>query len=525
MKIHIVKQGDTLYELSQKYGVPLDKLIEANPQLSNPDVLSVGDKVKIPTTATPPEGDLFHKHTVKQGDTLWKLSKAWGIQLKDMIEANPQLKNPDALKIGDVVNIPKKAVTPPAAVSPETMAPGAADKTVPGSKTYTGPIEKPETAPVIPVPVQEPVTMPAPAPVPEPAPPIVPIQETIHTETQNLFVQIQVPEQEVISYYQPMPEPPKTYCPPPEPPKEYCGCEPVMPCEKSYGYPGITENPNYYDCPPAYPLYESAPVTPYVPGYGQPSAVMPEMQVPYCYPEQGYAASEAAAPAYPGMVAGYSADQLPAAYQPYPEHPIAMPPQYMMQPPLPWPTCGCGGYSGVQPYAYGGYETPVYGMHGITGISGMQGVQGVPGMHGTPAYGASPVYTGEAAYPPGGMSYTQPYTMPQVPGTDYMSTMAATIPPVPQYPANQDWAAFDRNPADSQLTADTINERAAVNTSNSSIEAETKNAEQGQNGKAKAKVKTSALQSRENKAGGPSKQKSANRKEGTKKRKNPWISN
>ncbi|WP_025700204.1 LysM peptidoglycan-binding domain-containing protein, partial [Paenibacillus forsythiae] len=230
MKIHIVKQGDTLYELSKKYGVPLDKVIEANPQIANPDVLAIGDKVKIPSVPVPvPDGgELYHKHTVKQGDTLWKLSKAWGIQLKDIIGANPQLKNPDVLKIGDIVNIPKKATVPSAhpaqpvqpaqPIQQEHATTSVSDKTTPGGKAYTGPIEKAkETAPVVPAPAP----VPEPAPIPAPAPPV---QETVHTETQSLFVQISVPAQEAAPL-PPAPEPPKEYCIP-EPPKNYCGCEP-----------------------------------------------------------------------------------------------------------------------------------------------------------------------------------------------------------------------------------------------------------------------------------------------------------
>lgn len=50
MKIHMVKKGETLYQLSQKYQVDLNKLIEINPQIENPDVLDVGMKVKVPST-------------------------------------------------------------------------------------------------------------------------------------------------------------------------------------------------------------------------------------------------------------------------------------------------------------------------------------------------------------------------------------------------------------------------------------------------------------------------------------------
>ncbi|WP_366293809.1 LysM domain-containing protein [Paenibacillus sp. AN1007] len=55
MKIHMVKKGDTLYLLSQKYNVALDKLIAANPQIADPDKLDIGMKVKIPTQPVTPK--------------------------------------------------------------------------------------------------------------------------------------------------------------------------------------------------------------------------------------------------------------------------------------------------------------------------------------------------------------------------------------------------------------------------------------------------------------------------------------
>jgi len=53
MRIHIVRKGDTLWLISQKYNVPLQEIIEANPQIIDPDNLQVGDKVRIPTRKLP----------------------------------------------------------------------------------------------------------------------------------------------------------------------------------------------------------------------------------------------------------------------------------------------------------------------------------------------------------------------------------------------------------------------------------------------------------------------------------------
>jgi len=112
VKLHVVKEGDTLWGIAQKYGVSLDELIKANPQIQNPDLIQPGMKVKIPPAAEP-QLELIHKHKVQQGDTLWKLAKAWGIPLATLIKANPHLKNPNALLTGEIVNIPKVPGKPP----------------------------------------------------------------------------------------------------------------------------------------------------------------------------------------------------------------------------------------------------------------------------------------------------------------------------------------------------------------------------------------------------------------------------
>lgn len=51
MKIHIVQKGDTLWNLSKQYGVDFQELKEVNTQLSNPEKIMPGMKIKIPSTA------------------------------------------------------------------------------------------------------------------------------------------------------------------------------------------------------------------------------------------------------------------------------------------------------------------------------------------------------------------------------------------------------------------------------------------------------------------------------------------
>src|SRR3954466_5416187 len=49
VKIHIVQKGDTLWKIAKKYGVNFEELKKMNSQLSNPDMIMPGMKVKVPT--------------------------------------------------------------------------------------------------------------------------------------------------------------------------------------------------------------------------------------------------------------------------------------------------------------------------------------------------------------------------------------------------------------------------------------------------------------------------------------------
>ncbi|KAA0762053.1 LysM peptidoglycan-binding domain-containing protein, partial [Bacillus sp. AR2-1] len=51
MKIHIVQKGDTLWKIAKKYGVDFDTLKNTNTQLSNPDLIMPGMKIKVPSNS------------------------------------------------------------------------------------------------------------------------------------------------------------------------------------------------------------------------------------------------------------------------------------------------------------------------------------------------------------------------------------------------------------------------------------------------------------------------------------------
>ena len=52
---------------------------------------------------------LAASHTVQRGDTMWKLAVKYQVGTSEIIDANPQVKNPDLIYPGDVLTIPETA--------------------------------------------------------------------------------------------------------------------------------------------------------------------------------------------------------------------------------------------------------------------------------------------------------------------------------------------------------------------------------------------------------------------------------
>ncbi|MEC0269820.1 LysM peptidoglycan-binding domain-containing protein [Paenibacillus anseongense] len=225
MKIHIVKKGDTLYELAKKYHSTLDQIIAINPQIADPNVLDIGMKVKIPSKpkpVDPPASEFVYKHIVQQGDSLWKLGKAWDVPLQAMIAANPQLKNPNVLMTGEVVFVPKmqhgaadtthhtpsKASSMPFDHMPEAQPMTPSDASPP---PYI-PVPE-ETMPEamqpmpMPMPMQPMPAVPAPAPeqtlmpeVPSGEPEDIALQEPYEQPATHPFKQFHITATEVFAY-------------------------------------------------------------------------------------------------------------------------------------------------------------------------------------------------------------------------------------------------------------------------------------------------------------------------------------
>lgn len=97
MIIHVVKPGDSIYKISQEHGVPADTIINSN-GIKNPYNLVIGQAIVIP-------GDFF-SYTVENGQSMYSIAKSFGLPLSTLLAANPQITNPSALHVGQTIIIP-----------------------------------------------------------------------------------------------------------------------------------------------------------------------------------------------------------------------------------------------------------------------------------------------------------------------------------------------------------------------------------------------------------------------------------
>jgi LysM repeat protein len=135
-KFHTIQAGETLYQLTVRYGVTASRICAANPGLSAEN-FRVGQVIAIPladgtstatdesathttptptTSATSTSGTTTKKrsasqtrfrdiHQVEKKETIYSISRLYGITEEELIEANPELRT-EKLKKGQFVGIP-----------------------------------------------------------------------------------------------------------------------------------------------------------------------------------------------------------------------------------------------------------------------------------------------------------------------------------------------------------------------------------------------------------------------------------
>ena len=100
---YIVKSGDTLYGISNQYGVSVVDLLKLN-NLSSGSVIKVGQTIIIPNNSGNNPNTTFN-YTVKKGDTLYGIARMYKTSVQELVKLN-NLVNSD-LSVGQILKIPE----------------------------------------------------------------------------------------------------------------------------------------------------------------------------------------------------------------------------------------------------------------------------------------------------------------------------------------------------------------------------------------------------------------------------------
>ncbi|MBN2536528.1 MAG: LysM peptidoglycan-binding domain-containing protein [Spirochaetales bacterium] len=109
----IVRKGDTLYKIAQKFGIPVEALMKYN-NIKDPKKVKEGTKICIPVI-----------HKVKKGETLYSIAKKYNVTYEEILEFN-SISEIKKIKVGQVLIIPVSDINDPVSGDP---TPGYEEKT------------------------------------------------------------------------------------------------------------------------------------------------------------------------------------------------------------------------------------------------------------------------------------------------------------------------------------------------------------------------------------------------------------
>jgi LysM repeat protein len=96
-RTYVVQWGDTMGTIAARYGISVQNLLSANPQVYNPSWIYAGQVISIPAVPV--------YYTVCYGDTLRIIAARYGTSVYSLQALNPQIWNPNLIYPGQTIRV------------------------------------------------------------------------------------------------------------------------------------------------------------------------------------------------------------------------------------------------------------------------------------------------------------------------------------------------------------------------------------------------------------------------------------
>ena len=100
---YTVKSGDTLSKIADEYNVTVESIAREN-SISNPNIIYVGQVLKIETVRYNVHATGKVIYLVKPGDTLSQIAQIYGTTVSELVRIN-DIQNPNLIYVGEKIRI------------------------------------------------------------------------------------------------------------------------------------------------------------------------------------------------------------------------------------------------------------------------------------------------------------------------------------------------------------------------------------------------------------------------------------
>ena len=96
-QFYYAQSGDTLRKIAARFNTSVDAILKLNPQITNPNLIYVGQAISIPTEVS--------TYSIQRGDTLRIIANRFGTTVDNLLSLNPSIRNPNLIYVGQVIRV------------------------------------------------------------------------------------------------------------------------------------------------------------------------------------------------------------------------------------------------------------------------------------------------------------------------------------------------------------------------------------------------------------------------------------